>query len=800
VDWCYETRADKQTKVLYDSLRRRCRAKTNDPLTWGTFAEALAAFNAGGFDGIGFVFSEADPFFGVDLDHCLRDGKVLDWAVPIVARLPTYAEISPSRTGIKFVGRGKIPAELKAKFKVETGTNRRGMGPDGTGALEIYDSRRFFAITGDPFNGQTAIADLPGVAAELFLLAKDKPGKASSGRRKGPPKSPPAGDAAPTLLDPPSGNHSDDDVLRLAGETDMQFLDLWAGRYSDFGSQSEADMSLCNRLASLCGPGQHEQVRRLFLRSGLGKRGKVTVRADYLDRTIDKAYEGRTEFYQWTPSTNGRGSVRSVRSVLPLRDWGEIQSGQSIPAVPFPVDVFPEPVQTLCTRVASAIGCPVDLPGTAVLGVASTAIGRSASVLLKPGYFCSASLWLAIVGIVSDGKTPTIELVAQPLRTIDAEMYRRFEEEMQQWEVDRTEAKKAKQPEPPKPVREALDVDDITIEALTKVLCANPRGVGWICDELSACIQGLNQYKAGGKGNDRPTLMKIYSGKPIKRDRSSEHSRTDFSYLTILGGLVPDFMADLKDSRGRIDGFLERFLLSVPDSFPVPEWTEAGLDKETADQWERIVRRLVERVMVPENESLRPQVVQFEEDAKAEFVRLYNLHVAEMNAADFDPTLRGAWGKYRETAGRLALVLAALRWVVAVLHHPHNTKLFLTIKLIDITGSWRLVDYFKNGFQRGKALIEGPAGALGSNAGLILDWIRAGAIMEFDERDLYREIHRFRIDREGMKGALKILSGRNMIRAKPVDKKPTGRAPAPRWEVNPKLYEVGQNGQNGQNP
>jgi putative DNA primase/helicase len=300
--WRYEDRAGRRTKVLYDPIRRKSRAKANDPLTWASFDEAMAAFNAGGFDGIGYVFSEDDPYFGADLDECLRDGEVLTWAAPIVAKLPTFGEVSPSGTGIKFIGRGKIPPEVKAKYKVETGTNRRNMAGDGTGALEVYDCRRYFTITGNVFNGQAAIADLPGVAAELFLLAKDKPGKTRSGGRRRSSKPAPDGDAPPTLLDPPGAGHSDDDVLRVAGD-DMQFNDLWAGRHS-FGSPSEADMSLCNRLASLCGPGQHEQVRRLFLRSELGKRDKAHVRTDYLDRTIAKAYEGRTEYYQWAPQAS----------------------------------------------------------------------------------------------------------------------------------------------------------------------------------------------------------------------------------------------------------------------------------------------------------------------------------------------------------------------------------------------------------------------------------------------------------------------------------------------------------------
>src|SRR5688500_213360 len=45
-------------------------AKADDPATWSTFDPVLARYEHGGYDGIGFEFSESDPFCGVDLDGC----------------------------------------------------------------------------------------------------------------------------------------------------------------------------------------------------------------------------------------------------------------------------------------------------------------------------------------------------------------------------------------------------------------------------------------------------------------------------------------------------------------------------------------------------------------------------------------------------------------------------------------------------------------------------------------------------------------------------------------------------------
>src|SRR5213082_1126362 len=43
-------------------------ARTNDPSTWTEVNVALRALATGRYNGIGFVFSEADPFIGTDLD------------------------------------------------------------------------------------------------------------------------------------------------------------------------------------------------------------------------------------------------------------------------------------------------------------------------------------------------------------------------------------------------------------------------------------------------------------------------------------------------------------------------------------------------------------------------------------------------------------------------------------------------------------------------------------------------------------------------------------------------------------
>jgi hypothetical protein len=120
-------------------------AKANDPSTWSTFAAAVERYRSGGYDGIGFEFSADDPYCGIDLDGC-RDsgtGKVADWAREIILKFGSYAEVSPSDTGIKIFCCGRLPFATGRKVAVKADKLC-----DKEPAIEVYDHARFFAVTG----------------------------------------------------------------------------------------------------------------------------------------------------------------------------------------------------------------------------------------------------------------------------------------------------------------------------------------------------------------------------------------------------------------------------------------------------------------------------------------------------------------------------------------------------------------------------------------------------------------------------------------------------------------------------
>lgn len=66
-------------------------ADVSEPATWGAFDQACAACDAGSGVGLGFVFTENDPFTGLDLD-VPEGGTASPLQQQVYAAFPSYAE------------------------------------------------------------------------------------------------------------------------------------------------------------------------------------------------------------------------------------------------------------------------------------------------------------------------------------------------------------------------------------------------------------------------------------------------------------------------------------------------------------------------------------------------------------------------------------------------------------------------------------------------------------------------------------------------------------------------------------
>ncbi len=244
------------------------RAKSNDAKTWTSLKEVVQHLPH--FDGIGFMLG--DGFAGIDLDKC-RDPQtreIKEESQEIVREINSYAEVSPSQTGVKILIKAQKPA-----------------GRCRVGNFEMYSESRFFTITGQHL--ESTPKSIEARQAEVNRLHARMFPKQDRVAHKG-------------LVHVCNGDDidlTDAEILATArtAKNANKFNKLWIGDWQSLGypSQSEADEALVGILAFWTGPDLH-CIDRLFRRSGLYR--DKWERQDYRERTISRVLDSQDDFFQ----------------------------------------------------------------------------------------------------------------------------------------------------------------------------------------------------------------------------------------------------------------------------------------------------------------------------------------------------------------------------------------------------------------------------------------------------------------------------------------------------------------------
>lgn len=108
---------------------------TDKPHLFGTYDQAVAAYEAGGYTGVGVLLT-GNGLIGVDIDDYPKTvvdrPEVKAWVRDAI-KADAYCEASPSGTGLRLFMLGEpLPDTVKRKH----------------GNLEIYDDKRFLTVTG----------------------------------------------------------------------------------------------------------------------------------------------------------------------------------------------------------------------------------------------------------------------------------------------------------------------------------------------------------------------------------------------------------------------------------------------------------------------------------------------------------------------------------------------------------------------------------------------------------------------------------------------------------------------------
>lgn len=239
-------------------------AVPTDPTTGGSFAEAYQWMLDKGLPGVGVMLTAEDPFVVIDLDKVIPDGVIAPRAQEILEQFGTYAEPSPTGTGLHLIQRcAQLP---------QGRTNKDG--------IEVYWQNHYVTVTGHPLPGYDVISD----CTEIFLPwhAKLSAEPASPASR---PATKPSTAATLTFCSTPPLSSEDQDVItacrKMSSEKFARLYDH--GDTSDYGGDhSCADAGLVGMLVKA--GADENNIDRLFLSSALMR--DKWEREDYRERTI----------------------------------------------------------------------------------------------------------------------------------------------------------------------------------------------------------------------------------------------------------------------------------------------------------------------------------------------------------------------------------------------------------------------------------------------------------------------------------------------------------------------------------
>lgn len=271
----------------------------------------MAAYQRGGWDGIGRIHLPEDDLTGIDGDHC-RDplsGALEPWARELVRGFDSYAEVSPSGCGLRVFAHGTKPScSHSRKGQVEVYDGRTSAGEPGG---------RYLTLTGHRLDGARADVERrpEAIAALCHRLWPPKAARASGQA---------AANGRERRADETADGLADDELLARArgaanGAKLKALFDAGDTSLHD-GDASRADLALCVMLAFWTEK-DADRMDRLFRRSALFRPKWDERRGDrtYGQRTLDEALELCAEVY--TPRANPapcRGGAKQTAAALIL--------------------------------------------------------------------------------------------------------------------------------------------------------------------------------------------------------------------------------------------------------------------------------------------------------------------------------------------------------------------------------------------------------------------------------------------------------------------------------------------------
>ncbi|RFC68099.1 DUF3987 domain-containing protein [Mesorhizobium denitrificans] len=547
VNWKAVERDGQLTKPPLNPNAPSSFADHGDPSTWGTFEQAVDTWraNRSTVEGIGFVFTNDDPYFGIDIDDIakvdlafLNQRHALE--EEILETVETYTEFSPSGKGYHIIGRGRLSNGLDGKRSPQT-------------KIEVYQSRRYFTFTGNVVGKKAQITDQQKFLDD-FIAAF---GGQQSAKELGP------------VSDSVEYRRTDlpdtDVILKLAIYPSL-LARFNAQTGCEPGAWSETFMAIVAAIDRLTGSAT--QVERLVMNSPMVMKSPASAsgesRIAKAERNFQHVYrqvrEGNTPMLRFVE--HGREQYENIQRANSQKDAemaaNAVDIWQNAAAPEFPVNQLPPAMRAYVESLSMSTGA--DISACAMSAIMSIAGVLDHRIKVYPvegsDHRVGPNLWAMIVGAVSARKSAPVRASMGFLRFFDIEDHKRL-----QAVHDELREKGAEVPKEDFSRRRI--VKDATSEALCVILSKQDQGTTGARDEIAGWMGALEKSALSktAASQDRGIYLTGFDGEDDYEQVRISRGSTFIPHLSIgmFGGIQLDKIRSIAKSLDD-DGLLQRFI------------------------------------------------------------------------------------------------------------------------------------------------------------------------------------------------------------------------------------------------
>lgn len=297
-------------------------------------------------------------------------------------------------------------------------------------------------------------------------------------------------------------------------------------------------------------------------------------------------------------------------------EWEEPVTFDKYPVLPFPVNIFNEPIKSMIKHVAKSIQTPTDLPSVVGLGVLSAALQNKFNVTPKSDWDEQLNLYIVSLLDPSTRKSAVFSKMTKPFRKYEKEQKEEMELPVKNRQAERSALERRKEtlereyakdqnPEYLEEIKEinrhlldipelyvpTLSTDDSTPEALVSLMHQNGGKISILSSEGGLFERFRNKNIDQIKYD---VYLKPYSGDLLQTNRKTRETEIiENPTMTICITAQPSIIKELP-SPVHERGLMARFFISIPyDNLGGRDSRAPEIPKNVIHLYESFIRKLL---------------------------------------------------------------------------------------------------------------------------------------------------------------------------------------------------------------